>query len=510
MVEVAERQSFDVALRLAADVCLARGAFVADLTGTVRVSVSEAGLPDDLAQRMERLARSCLSHPAAHGRDLFWNAEVVTDAVAADRALSCAVVPMWLDRVQAGLLGIVDTWLPEPDDDQRGALVALAAELAPGVALGGAHDPAAACAPEPGGPAEPAWRAVGTGSPSLSAPAAGASGDVDRPLSAITWATPLPGERPTVLGTVGEPRRADAPETAGGPPGGAVEAAELVGALEDGVLCLDASGVVVLANRAAEVLYGLGPGESLVGSALPEARMMRTEEGQPLGDHQPGLLVLDDGIARSMQVLVGEKESQRRFSVSARSLTVGGGAGALVVMHDTTEEWLERQRLSRYAMYDPLTSLANRYLLLEELRRMLQGLGRRGGAVALVYLDLDRFKAINDEHGHDTGDEVLSALARRLRGAVRGDDVVARLGGDEFVLAHLSAESRPDGDLVVSRLRKVLSAPFRVRGQVFDVGASIGWVSTDRADVGPEALLARADRAMYQSKRERAAQRAAT
>ena len=146
----------------------------------------------------------------------------------------------------------------------------------------------------------------------------------------------------------------------------------------------------------------------------------------------------------------------------------------------------------------------------EELGRMLQGLGRRGGAVALVYLDLDRFKAINDEHGHDTGDEVLSALARRLRGAVRGDDVVARLGGDEFVLAHLSAESRPDGDLVVSRLRKVLSAPFRVRGQVFDVGASIGWVSTDRADVGPEALLARADRAMYQSKRERAAQRAAT
>jgi diguanylate cyclase (GGDEF)-like protein len=124
-------------------------------------------------------------------------------------------------------------------------------------------------------------------------------------------------------------------------------------------------------------------------------------------------------------------------------------------------------------------------------------------------MDLDDFKKINDEHGHDMGDEVLSAFARRLRGAVRSDDVVARLGGDEFVIAHATAE-RPDGDLVVSRLRKVLSAPFTVRGVVFDVGASIGWVSTDRGEDGPDALLARADRAMYRQKRDRAMARRQT
>ena len=134
---------------------------------------------------------------------------------------------------------------------------------------------------------------------------------------------------------------------------------------------------------------------------------------------------------------------------------------------------------------------------------MLQGLVRRGGSVALVFIDLDHFKRINDEYGHDVGDEALTAVGRRLVGAVRGDDVVARLGGDEFVIAHVSTDRQPDGDLMVSRVRKVLSAPFRLRGQAFDVGASIGWVSTDSADIGPDELLARADRAMYRHKRDR-------
>jgi diguanylate cyclase (GGDEF)-like protein len=150
-----------------------------------------------------------------------------------------------------------------------------------------------------------------------------------------------------------------------------------------------------------------------------------------------------------------------------------------------------------------LTNLANRYLLLEELRRMLQGLARRGGSVALVFIDLDHFKRINDEYGHDVGDEALTAVARRLVGAVRGDDVVSRLGGDEFVIAHVSTDRQPDGDHMVSRVRKVLSAPFRLRGQAFDVGASIGWVSTDSSDVGPDELLSRADQAMYRHKRDR-------
>jgi|SRR5579862_1323332 len=616
MFEVKERQSIDDALRLATDLCLALGAFAVGLTGIVHVYVSEAVPPDDVPRRMERLARSCLVHPAAHGRELFWNAEVSTDSGFADRSLACAVLPVWTGNTQVGLLGIVDTWLPEPDDDQRAGLVALAADLGRVMPLVAgdetvAAEPQPATAPPGGEPSvteaprpwtpemvspgpgpvatEPPVRAVATEAqgaeePAVSAPTqpAAEASDAEREaglgsLPKIEWTAPSPGSTaapdaglappdgfapPTDL-----PFRTDVPQpgvgtTAWSTPGtgagqssavglgyplgsedvaahggtsappaesvfaGAprpgmpgvvrassalIEAADLVASLDDAVVCLDGSGIVALANRAADVLFGLGPGRSLVGSPLPEPPTFRTEDGQVMSrELQPALLVLRDGVARTAQMLVGEKEAQRRFAVSARVFTVGGGGGALLVMHDTTAEWMEQQRLSRYAMYDPLTGLANRYLLLEELRRMLQGLGRRGGSVALVYLDLDKFKLINDEHGHDMGDEVLGAVARRLRGAVRGDDVVARLGGDEFVIAHASAESRPDGDLVVSRLRKVLSAPFRVRGSAFDVGASIGWVSTDRADVGPDALLARADRAMYQSKRDRAARRPPT
>lgn len=527
MAEVAERASIEGLLRLAADVCLSLGAFALSLTGHARVALTAPAEPD-VATRIERLARSCLEHPAGRGHDLFWSSEDVEGTGGAERALACAVLPIWLERVLVGFLGIVDIWLPEPDDEQRAALASLAGDLAPQVVLrpSGAPVPGAPVpgtpVPEAPGPSAslrfehaPGTRSGnGSGAPRWlpaeqsiaettfsEVPAGEPNG-----LQARRASQAASGSAP--LGPVGAHQ--GAPAAAPGAPvraAGRVEAADLVASLDDGVICLDGSGTVVLANRPAEVLYGVGPGATLVGSPLPAADRFWSEEGEPLGDHQPGLLTLRDGTPHSAGILVGAKESQRRFTVSARPFTVGGTGGALVVMHDTTEEWLERQRLSRYAMYDPLTGLANRYLLVEELRRMLQGLGRRGGAIALVFLDLDQFKVINDEHGHDMGDEILSAVARRLRGAVRGDDLVARLGGDEFVLAHLSADPRPDGDLVVARLRKVLSAPFRVRGRVFEVGASIGWVSSDSADVGPEALLARADRAMYRSKRERVARR---
>lgn len=134
---------------------------------------------------------------------------------------------------------------------------------------------------------------------------------------------------------------------------------------------------------------------------------------------------------------------------------------------------------------------------------MLQGLARRAGSVALVFLDLDGFKDVNDTYGHEVGDEVLKAVARRLQGAVRSDDVVARLGGDEFVVAHMTSGRTSDGDMVVARIRKVLSAPYRFGGRVFDIGVSAGWVGTTSSETGPEGLLNQADQAMYRDKRNR-------
>ncbi|MDA8312116.1 MAG: diguanylate cyclase [Actinomycetota bacterium] len=459
-----ESDSIEEVLRTALDLCLGLGSFAVDMAGVVHRVLSDEMPPVDGWHRVEVLARNCLSHPAAHGRDLFWNAEVSTEAGAADASLACVVVPVWMGSAELGLLGVVDTWLPEPDEYQRAQLARLATGLAP--LLRGA-----------------------TGQTAEAAAASRASDTYPRAERARPAAAP-DNDRVSTR----------------------IDAAQLIAGLDDGIMYLDEAGIVVLSNRAADAMHGLAPERTLVGSPLPAASRLRSEDGQLLAnDLHPATLALRDGVPREVRLTVGEEgEGQRHVTISARPFLVEGERGVLVVLRDTTAEWMEQQRLTHYALYDPLTGLANRYLLLEELRRMLQGLGRRGGAVALIYMDLDDFKLINDEHGHDMGDEVLSAFARRLRGAVRSDDVVARLGGDEFVIAHATAERPPDGDLVVSRLRKVLSAPFTVRGIVFDLGASIGWVSTDRGDDGPDALLARADRAMYRHKRDRAAARRRT
>jgi diguanylate cyclase (GGDEF)-like protein len=561
------RTSVDETLELACDLCIGLGAFVVTLTGTVHGLMCDPVQPDDAARRIELLARSSLAHPAAHGRQLFWNAEVSTEAESAEHLLGCVVAPVWAGDTQSGLLGVVDTWLPEPDDDQRAGLAALAGDLAVLLPHPGASGPGV----PPSRPVPTVRLAEGSGTgpglepflmtvldhvpdPLVVVRADGAivlvnrafaemvgmpeddllGRDVGGVVSSETGTGPdgalahavdqtAPGGR-LMVATPGGQVAVDAggarisspfagdctlvvmrPARSAADTGAVVAVTDLIQSLDTGIMCLDASGTVVLANRAADALHGLPPHRSLVGSQLPMATALRTEDGQVVAhDHHPGLRVLRDGAPYDAHLTLGEDGAgQRHVAVSARPFMLGGHPGAIVMLHDATAAWLEQQRLTHYALHDPLTNLANRYLLLEELRRMLQGLGRRGGSVALVYLDLDDFKHINDEHGHDVGDEVLAAVARRLKGAVRGDDVVSRLGGDEFVIAHASSERVPDGDLVVSRIRKVLSAPFRLRGEAFDVGASIGWVSTDTDDVGPDALLAQADRAMYRHKRDR-------
>ena len=289
-------------------------------------------------------------------------------------------------------------------------------------------------------------------------------------------------------------------------PGWGVPTEELLDGLDDGIISCDADGVVVLANQAAHLLQGLPADRPLVGLPLPAATALRSAAGVPVAaeDH-PLARALEDGAPVSAHLLLrtGTDESTRHVAVTARPLGAAGRGGAIAVLRDVTSEWQEQEQLAHYAPHDPLTGLANRYLLTEELGRMLQGLARRAGSVALVFLDLDGFKEINDTHGHDVGDEVLKAVARRLQGAVRSDDVVARLGGDEFIVAHMTSGRLSDGDMVVARIRKVLSAPYRFGGRVFDIGVSAGWVSTTSSETGPEALLSQADQAMYRDKRRR-------
>jgi diguanylate cyclase (GGDEF)-like protein len=177
---------------------------------------------------------------------------------------------------------------------------------------------------------------------------------------------------------------------------------------------------------------------------------------------------------------------------SCAMVIIGGVVGGLVHRLD-----LERWRLARMAYTDALTGLANRPALQEELVAAVTS----SAPVALVLLDLDGFKSVNDELGHTAGDEVLVEVARRIRATVRFEDLVARLGGDEFVVV-VQGEATTTVHQLSGRLREAVEPPIEVRGRLVRVGASCGAVLARPHD-GVDALMRRADDAMYRSKRLR-------
>ncbi len=160
------------------------------------------------------------------------------------------------------------------------------------------------------------------------------------------------------------------------------------------------------------------------------------------------------------------------------------------------------RRLVELAQMDQLTGVANRYLFRDFLDRQIARAERHGGAVGLLLIDLDRFKAINDTYGHAAGDAVLKAVAERLRRSIRQTDLVARLGGDEFTVVMGDITAQPFLQSTVDRILDVLAEPILCDGIALDVGASIGVaIYPDDAQSG-DALIASADLAMYTAKRQ--------
>jgi len=160
----------------------------------------------------------------------------------------------------------------------------------------------------------------------------------------------------------------------------------------------------------------------------------------------------------------------------------------------------ERAKLAHQALHDPLTGLPNRVLLYDRLEQALRASGRYGGAVALLFVDLDGFKTVNDRCGHETGDQLLVAVARRLQRAVRPSDTPARIGGDEFVVL---CDRLPDADearRLADRILETLRDPFLIARQRLALSASVG-IALGAAGEAPDAVVGRADAAMYAAKR---------
>jgi len=154
------------------------------------------------------------------------------------------------------------------------------------------------------------------------------------------------------------------------------------------------------------------------------------------------------------------------------------------------------------ALRDTLTGLPNRALLDDRIDQALERARRTADAFALMVIDLDGFKEVNDIRGHDAGDQVLQCIARRLESVVRASDTVARVGGDEFVVLSIGTRTEEEAAVLVGRLRQALRRPHRVDGGIVEIDASIGWALFPADGATPEELLGRADVQMFATKRD--------
>ncbi|MDA0181611.1 GGDEF domain-containing protein [Solirubrobacter phytolaccae] len=204
----------------------------------------------------------------------------------------------------------------------------------------------------------------------------------------------------------------------------------------------------------------------------------------------------DDGALGALLVAGSgfDRADRRLFETLAQQS--GSMLGRDRLGREVRELQVLRDELEHRAFHDPLTGLANRMLFTDRLRHALT---RRQGAAAVIYIDLDDFKPINDTHGHEAGDAVLRAVGERLDQALRSEDTPARLGGDEFAVLLLDVGER-EALIVAERLLKALRAPVPFEGREVAVGASLGLALAPSGTVDGDELLRRADAAMYVTK----------
>jgi len=222
------------------------------------------------------------------------------------------------------------------------------------------------------------------------------------------------------------------------------------------------------------------------------------------------IAVRDQRLLQSDQPAVDERQVHTPRngirSVVSRRLTVRDDDGkpqyVIGVVEDVTERKRAERRIAYMAHHDALTDLPNRVLLRERLEQELNYI-RRGGRLAVLYLDLDHFKGVNDTLGHPAGDELLKAVAARLRGGLRDNDFIARLGGDEFAIVQTTLEQPTDAAILAQRLREeMVRTPFELNGHQIVVDISIGIALAPNDGTDADQLLKSADMALYGAKSE--------
>lgn len=274
--------------------------------------------------------------------------------------------------------------------------------------------------------------------------------------------------------------------------------------LDSGVVACDAEGQLTLLNRASRELHGLS---GLSDDEPPEEwaqhyNLYRADGITPLPTHEIPLVraLRGEHVRDAEVVIVANHAEPRTLVVNGHSITDGDGVllGAVVAFQDITARRKAEAALTRLALHDPLTDLANQALLQDRLEHAFARLERQPGLLALLLMDLDGFKLVNDSLGHQAGDDVLVTLAGRLQACLRPYDTIARLGGDEFAVV-LEDTSEGQAFAIARDILATVREPILVQDRPIAADASIGIAVNTGVD-NPASLLRNADLAMYAAK----------
>ncbi len=268
--------------------------------------------------------------------------------------------------------------------------------------------------------------------------------------------------------------------------------------LFDSVVVTDAQGIITDWNKGSETLYGYSK-EDVIGQPVnilhvPEDTAHITSEVmsavEKLGKWSGEIRMLhkngDIGWVESMCVPI--YDSNKKL------------IGALGVNRDITNRIKEVERLEHLAHFDHLTKIPNRYLLFDRVEHLIAQSERYKSSFALLYIDLDKFKAINDTNGHSFGDQVLIETAKRLKQSIRNSDTVARIGGDEFVILLEEITGQKDVSIVIEALDNAFKKAFSIHDETIEVCCSVGVAIYPDEGITMDTLLAWADKNMYKTK----------
>ncbi len=266
-----------------------------------------------------------------------------------------------------------------------------------------------------------------------------------------------------------------------------------------GMLLTDTDGYIFQANNFAVKALAY-PEAEMVGSHI--SRLVPSPERQSLKETFDRLLYRSGNVFRSERRMLckDSMEIWTNFHVVLQRSETGSPLYFIVQLADISEMKRNREQMERMAFYDTLTDLANRRLFGDRLEQAIAHAQRTGTFAALLYLDLDQFKRVNDTLGHEAGDELLREVARRLSHCVRAEDTVARPGGDEFTILLYDISSPGDAGAVAEKILARLRAPITISGHHLVVTTSIGITIIPSDSVQPNILTKNADLAMYRAK----------